>query len=137
MAVSKSTDTGKRLLPIDFSQLPFTGIVEKSIELEWSPEITDSVFITTIKTSWLMEEIGGNFKFIASVVSTYELVTDGHKLSVDDLLPIFKNSVKNLRDLFNEEEKRTGRKVTDIPYPPKEFFFEKISDFLEQFYRNQ
>ncbi len=61
--------------------------------------------------------------------STNSEFTAYGELTVDDLMPVWKKAVKNLRDECNKTKEQV---LKGIPYPPNEMIRDSISGFLDE-----
>ncbi len=99
------------------------------IDFECSAEQDeDSITMSIIASFCLYDKQAAETKLKVPCSTTFEFNIDS-ELTVDELLPIWKSSVKNLRDKCNSERKEP---LKNISYPSNEQIKDSIADFLKE-----
>lgn len=130
--IPKYTCTGIFLAKVKFPT-SVSGKVIKSIDFECSWEqFEDLSVIVSIIAKLCLDFPDVPYHFEASCSSNYEFSIEG-ELTEDDVLPIWKDSVKNLKDKFGEEEQKKLGIRTEVPYPTEDVMRISIREFLADF----
>lgn len=88
-----------------------------------------SVTMSIIVSYELIRNEDGETVLNVPCSTTLEFTID-EPMTVDELMPIWKSAVKNLRDKCNAEREEP---LKNIPYPSNEQVKESIVDFLKEF----
>lgn len=88
-----------------------------------------SVTMSIIASYQLIRKEDGEIALNVPCSTTIEFMIDS-PMTVEELMPIWKSSVKNLRDKCNDERKEP---LKNIPYPSNDQVKESIASFLKEF----